>query len=59
MAAYARGYKCKFKLLLTGTPLSNNLHELWSLLSFTVPDLFDDENLFDEIENSVNMVSKD
>jgi len=29
--------KANFKLLLTGTPLSNNLRELWSLLNFIMP----------------------
>ncbi|GAB4819427.1 hypothetical protein N2152v2_006473 [Parachlorella kessleri] len=28
------------KLLLTGTPLQNNLTELWSLLNFLLPDVF-------------------
>ncbi|KAK2657235.1 hypothetical protein Ddye_010287 [Dipteronia dyeriana] len=28
------------KLLLTGTPLQNNLTELWSLLHFILPDIF-------------------
>ena len=35
-------YKASFKLLLTGTPLSNNLQELWSLMYFIMPDIFDD-----------------
>jgi len=30
------------RLLLTGTPLQNNLSELWSLLNFLLPDIFDD-----------------
>jgi SWI/SNF-related matrix-associated actin-dependent regulator of chromatin subfamily A member 5 len=33
---------------LTGTPLQNNLHELWSLLNFLVPDVFASAEQFDE-----------
>ena len=32
--------KAEFRLLLTGTPLQNNLQELASLLAFIMPDLF-------------------
>uniref|UniRef100_A0AAY4EHQ3 Proliferation-associated SNF2-like protein n=1 Tax=Denticeps clupeoides TaxID=299321 RepID=A0AAY4EHQ3_9TELE len=35
------------KLLLTGTPLQNNLAELWSLLNFLLPDVFDDLKSFE------------
>ncbi|KAL7110911.1 hypothetical protein ACP275_05G055400 [Erythranthe tilingii] len=28
------------RLMLTGTPLQNDLHELWSMLEFMMPDLF-------------------
>ncbi|GFR46138.1 hypothetical protein Agub_g7654 [Astrephomene gubernaculifera] len=34
------------RLLLTGTPLQNNLKELWSLLSFCMPQIFADANQF-------------
>ena len=34
------------RLLLTGTPLQNNLSELWSLLNFLLPDIFNDLNSF-------------
>src|SRR5690606_1981585 len=33
----------KFRLLLTGTPLQNNLQELASLLSFILPNVFNEK----------------
>eukprot|EP01080_Neovahlkampfia_damariscottae_P010216 gene10216-2636_t len=39
------------RLLLTGTPLQNNLNELWSLLNFIVPDIFDDLDIFQSFFN--------
>lgn len=36
------------RLLLTGTPLQNNLHELWALLNFLLPDVFASSDQFDE-----------
>jgi hypothetical protein len=36
------------RLLLTGTPLQNNLHELWALLNFILPDIFSSADQFDE-----------
>ena len=35
-------------LLLTGTPLQNNLHELWALLNFLYEDLFPSSAAFDK-----------
>ncbi|KAJ4791300.1 chromatin remodeling 1 [Rhynchospora pubera] len=35
------------KLLLTGTPLQNNLAELWSLLNFILPDIFSSQMEFE------------
>ncbi len=46
-----RQFNSKHRLLLTGTPLQNNLHELWSLLNFLMPNIFDDSEEFDRIFN--------
>ncbi|PPE02180.1 hypothetical protein GOBAR_DD00778 [Gossypium barbadense] len=51
------------KLLLTGTPLQNNLAELWSLLNFILPDIFQSheefESWFDFSGKSNGEVSKE
>ncbi|EJS43869.1 YFR038W [Saccharomyces arboricola H-6] len=36
------------RLLLTGTPLQNNLAELWSLLNFIMPNIFADFEIFNK-----------
>lgn len=36
------------RLLLTGTPLQNELRELWSLLNLLLPEVFDDKKGFTE-----------
>ena len=43
-----RTIETRFRLLLTGTPLQNNLHELWALLNYLVPDVFASSEQFDE-----------
>ncbi|KAJ6563318.1 P-loop containing nucleoside triphosphate hydrolase protein [Mycena vulgaris] len=41
-------YESAGRMVLTGTPLHNNLAELWSLLNFVLPDIFDDVDAFQE-----------
>ncbi|OEH77404.1 chromatin remodelling complex protein [Cyclospora cayetanensis] len=51
LADVVRRFRPNHRLLITGTPLQNNLRELWSLLNFIMPQLFDNtlhfEGLFD------------
>lgn len=50
-----RMFYSKNRLLITGTPLQNNLHELWALLNFILPDVFSDSEAFDSwFESSEN-----
>ncbi|KAG0198407.1 hypothetical protein BGX33_012360, partial [Mortierella sp. NVP41] len=42
-----RAFNSKNRLLITGTPLQNNLHELWALLNFLLPDVFSSSEDFD------------
>jgi superfamily II DNA or RNA helicase len=50
----AKTYRCvreldtPFKLAMTGTPMENNLMELWSQLSIAAPGLFPDPGRFSE-----------
>ncbi|XP_010255301.1 PREDICTED: ATP-dependent helicase BRM [Nelumbo nucifera] len=39
-------YRCQRRLLLTGTPLQNDLKELWSLLNLLLPEVFDNHKAF-------------
>jgi ATP-dependent DNA helicase len=42
-----RQFYCECRILLTGTPLQNNLAELWSILNFILPDVFDELEKFE------------
>lgn len=50
-------FPSKFRILITGTPLQNNLNELWSLLNFLLPDIFRHDSNFEEWFNSVCSVN--
>lgn len=45
-------YRTKNRLILTGTPLQNNLPELWALLNFVLPKIFNSVKSFDEWFNT-------
>jgi hypothetical protein len=42
------GFNCRNRLLLTGTPIQNSMAELWALLHFIMPELFDSFSDFTE-----------
>ncbi|CRL05181.1 CLUMA_CG018148, isoform A [Clunio marinus] len=52
LAEILRQFKTQNRLLLTGTPLQNNLHELWALLNFLLPDVFNNAYDFDSWFNA-------
>ena len=41
-------FSCRNRLLLTGTPIQNSMQELWALLHFIMPSLFDSHDEFSE-----------
>ncbi len=48
LAEIIRVFNSRNRLLITGTPLQNNMHELWALLNFLLPDVFGDSAAFDD-----------
>ncbi|KAF7684114.1 putative global transcription activator SNF2L1 [Astathelohania contejeani] len=47
LSKVVRLFESDHRLLLTGTPLQNNVHELWALLNFLVPELFINADRFE------------
>lgn len=45
-------YFSRYRLILTGTPLQNNLPELWAILNFALPKIFNSVKSFDEWFNT-------
>ncbi|KAJ3035239.1 hypothetical protein HDV00_004147 [Rhizophlyctis rosea] len=41
-------YTTRYRLILTGTPLQNDLQELWAILNFILPKIFNSVKSFDE-----------
>eukprot|EP01091_Cochliopodium_minus_P017448 TRINITY_DN683_c0_g3_i1.p1 TRINITY_DN683_c0_g3~~TRINITY_DN683_c0_g3_i1.p1 ORF type:complete len:1046 (-),score=408.02 TRINITY_DN683_c0_g3_i1:2-3139(-) len=61
LSEIVRDVKSNNRLLLTGTPLQNNLHELWALLNFLLPDVFSSSEDFDswfDVNKSKETVEK-
>jgi SWI/SNF-related matrix-associated actin-dependent regulator of chromatin subfamily A member 5 len=40
--------RARFRLILTGTPIQNNMHESWALLNFLNPRVFTESKTFDD-----------
>jgi len=47
LSKVVRTMQTQFRVLITGTPLQNDLHELWALLNFLLPEVFGDADQFD------------
>lgn len=52
-------YPSESRLILTGTPLQNNLSELWSLLNFLLPEAFSDLEHFESMFDFSDVQEKD
>ncbi len=48
LSKVVRTLTTNYRMLITGTPLQNNLHELWALLNFLLPEVFSSAEKFDE-----------
>ncbi|CAD7696105.1 unnamed protein product [Ostreobium quekettii] len=48
LSKVVRMLRTNYRLLITGTPLQNNLHELWALLNFLLPEVFASAEKFEE-----------
>uniref|UniRef100_A0A8C9H1L1 ISWI chromatin-remodeling complex ATPase CHR11-like n=1 Tax=Piliocolobus tephrosceles TaxID=591936 RepID=A0A8C9H1L1_9PRIM len=59
LSSSVRFLKSENRLLITGTPLHNNLKELWSLLNFLMPKTFDNSEEFDNLFNISKISTND
>jgi SNF2 family DNA or RNA helicase len=51
VARACHGLRTRFRVVLTGTPVQNNLHEFGALLHFLAPNIFTNLELFDSAFN--------
>jgi len=49
---------CTRILLITGTPIQNNIEELWSLLNFIEPKIFDNFETFNQLYGNLENVEQ-
>lgn len=59
LSQVVRLFTTQARLLITGTPLQNNLHELWALLNFLLPDVFSSSDVFEQWFSSVEAAEGD
>ncbi|KYN98686.1 chromatin remodeling protein [Plasmodium gaboni] len=59
LSSSVRFLRSENRLLITGTPLHNNLKELWSLLNFLMPKIFDNSEEFDNLFNISKISTND
>lgn len=59
LARVVRELSVQFRLLITGTPLQNNLRELWALLNFLLPEVFESAEVFEDFFKMDNMNEED
>ena len=56
LSEIVREFHTTNRLLLTGTPLQNNLHELWALLNFLLPDVFNSSDVSTNSQRSITLL---
>lgn len=56
LSQVVRMFTTQSRMLITGTPLQNNLHELWALLNFLLPDVFSTSEVFQKWFSSVEEI---